>query len=201
MPGMIGEYTPDEVAAMSAEDFKAAQARGFTKLLTPDAPEFVSDRPEFAGVSLPSSAPTLPKVEPSDNVWASKKLKDSNDFICPSGQKCKLRKLQPEALMEAGVLDQVTRLEGLAQELVNRAEGVPPSKQKLPSRDELKQLLDLINVVVPLAVDEPKVHGDDVEDLPADAIRVSDIDLSDRVAIMNEALSGLKAFDNFRSAG
>lgn len=209
MPGetnTIGDYTAAEVAAMDAETFKAAQARGFKKdqPVTPedvaaayasartDLPEHVTGRPAAAGVTLGSSVP-----QPSGNVWASKRA-TGEDFTCPSGQTCKLRPLAPERLLEHGILDQVSRLEGIAASLVDTAEGAPPSAQHMPTAEEFGALLKLINTVVPLAVVEPQVYADDASDAPDGAIRVSDIDLEDRMAILEKSLSGVKALDSFR---
>jgi len=104
--------------------------------------------------------------------------------------------------MMEGILDQVTRLEGLAQGLIDQASGLPPEKVKLPTREEFGELLKLVNKIVPMAVAEPRVYPDDYTDpVPENAIMVSDIDLMDRVSILNEALKGLEKLDNFRPAG
>ena len=219
MPGdnMIGEYTSAEIAAMQPDEFNAAKDRGFKRPVTAEdvaaayaaareLPEHVTGRPAAAGIAVGSSV-TLPApqpVVPSRSAWAQAKASRGKDFTTPSGQVCKMQPLRPEMLLAEGILDKVTRLEGLADELVKRAEGTPPEKQKMPSKEDFQELLDLVNTVVPLAVVEPKVYRDDEElppDAPGDIIRVSDIDLEDRMAILNEALSGIKAFDNFRPAG
>lgn len=196
MPGTetntIGDYSAGEIAAMGADDFKAAQARGFKREAEPVA----DDRPAAAGLSLGSAVPK-DVTQPSGNVWASKKVA-TEDFTCPSGQTCRLRAVKPEELLAAGILDRVTRLEGLAGELVDQAEGQPPAKAKMPSQEDFALLLDTINMVVPMAVAEPRVYRDDDSDAPDDAIRVSDLDLEDRMAIMEKSLSKIKMMDNFR---
>lgn len=207
MPG-VGDYTEEEIRSMSVAEMTRAQENGFRKpiaRLRPEEVHLIASPGADAAVQVESWAPpsvTQPPVDDSDgrNVWRRKK--SGGDFTCPSGQKCKLRPLQLEALMMEGILDQVTRLEGLAQELINRAEGLPPEKQKMPSREEFGDLLGLINKIVPMAVAEPRVYSDDYTDpVPENAIMVSDIDLMDRVAILNEALGGLKKMDNFRYPG
>lgn len=210
MPGesnTIGDYSAAEIAAMNASEFNEAKERGFKRPLiaAPGAVEELVglgqyDRPAAAGLSVGSSVPT-PGAQPSGaNVWARNKTGD-REFTCPSGQTCRLKPLSIEQLMMEGILDQVTRLEGLAQELIDRAQGLPPEKQSMPSREDFAKLLHLINIIVPLAVAQPVVYKDDDQAAPADAIRVGDIDIMDRVAILNEALSGLKKLDNFRLPG
>lgn len=214
MPGdsnNFGDYTVQELQAMTPEQLTAAQQNGFRKAVTrlrPEEVQLIASPGADAQVNVQSSVPERvpqPPVDDSDgrNVWQRNKS-GGKDFICPSGQKCKLRSLsdQLDTLMMEGILDQVTRLEGLAQELINRAEGLPPDKQKMPSREEFADLLGLINKIIPLAVAEPRVYPNDYADpLPDGAITVGDIDLMDRVAILNEALGGLKKMDNFRHSG
>jgi hypothetical protein len=202
---MIGDYTRGELAALSREDFEAASAREFAKPVTQEAvaalyaegrslPEHLTGRRvEDVRVNLGSS---VPKPQPGANVWASNKMA-AYDFTCPSGQTCRLRKLQPEELLEGGILDQITRLEGIAADLVNTAEGQPPTPSKMPSHADFQMVLDVLNTVVPLAVVEPKVYPD--ADAPEGSIRVSDIDLADRMAIMEESLKSLRALDRFRN--
>lgn len=203
MPGeqndMMGDYTIAEIRAMSAADLVAAQERSFKKPLvsSPLAGPIEVAR-AAAGIPVGSSVPER-DAQPADdgNVWARNKT-GGEEFTCPSGQKCRLRPLNIEQLMMEGVLDQVTRLEGLAQHLVNLSSGQPPEKQQMPSKEDFGKLLSLINVITPLAVAEPRVYADDDPSAPEDAIHVSDIELMDRVAIMEHALSKLKALDKFR---
>jgi hypothetical protein len=150
-----------------------------------------------AGIPVANSVPD-PAPQPSRTAWADRKAANSLDFTCPSGQLCRLRKVTPEELLRQGILDKVTRLEGLADDLVNLSEGVPPEKQKMPSTEDFASLLETINTFVRLAVAEPIIYADDDENLPEDGVRVSDIDLEDRLAIMEFALRGVRSLDRFR---
>lgn len=201
MPGesnTIGEYTAAEIAAMDAATFQAAKESGFRKALVASPLAQAVAQAEAAGINLGSSVPAR-DAQPSgdENVWGRKR-KGDRDFVCPSGQKCRLRRIEIDQLVMAGVLDQVSRLEGLAQNLIDKAEGQPPAKTAMPTKEDFQALLSLMNVVVPMAVAEPKLYADDDPDRPADGIRVSDVDLEDRIAILNEALAGVKLLDNFR---
>lgn len=178
MPGQ--RYTQEELAAMSQEEFAAAAECGFEKASAPVPP-----------------VPPVPAPEPRDDVWASR-ARSGSDFTCPSGQRCRLRKVQPEQLMKAGILDRVTRLEGLANELVEQAEGQPPQAKKMPSTEDFEMLLETINIVVPLAVEQPVIYAEHDKEAPDGAIRVTDIDLMDRMAILERSLNGLRLLDAFR---
>jgi len=206
----LGDYTAVELSQMTPADFAAAQARGFTRLLVSAPGAQHTERPAAAGVSVGSPFPgivtqrtveveafTPPQI--TGNVWGSKK--SDEDFIAPSGQKCRMRPLQLERLLMEGILDQVTRLDGLAQALINQSQGLPPEKQTMPSAEDFGTLLNLVNKITLLAVAEPAVFADDDRTAPAGAIRVGDIDLMDRIAILEHALKGVKGLDNFRNAG
>jgi hypothetical protein len=185
---MPGDYTHEELATMSGLELVAAQKRGFKK---PD------DEPQNLG----SAAPLPP--QPRENVWAGNRdSRTLEDFVVPSGQKCRLRKVTPEMLLPLGILDRITRLEGLAEALVAKAEGQPPATEEGSLNPEnFKLLMETLNLLVPVAVETPTVWADDAEDAPADAIRVSHIDLMDRVAIMEHSLRGIRAMDRFRQPG
>lgn len=197
MPGMLGDYTVAEIAAMLPDEIEAAQDRDFKK---------PTPQKSAGGFNLGTSVPKPDKAEdlpvPADDVWAKTKAKKGKPFVTPSGQRCLLRKLSVEGLLEAGILDQVTRLEGLAAELVSQSEGQPPEKVTLPGREEFAALLKVLNAIVPLAAEEPIVLPipEDGSARVVGAIYPDDIELMDRVAIMNESLSKLKDLDSFRNA-
>lgn len=201
---MPGDYTDVEVASMSPDDlFKAANA-GWLKPVAV-APVV---RPEYAGEKItpkmpdPADFPVSPESpQPSGDVWKRRKS-GQEIFTCPSGQTCRIRRVLPEQLMMTGILDKVTRLEGLAAVLVAQAEGAPPEKQQtMPTREELGDLLETVNAIIPLAVVEPVVLPDPPEgETPdADKLYASDIELGDRMAIMEYALRGVKSMDRFRN--
>lgn len=185
---MPGDYTDSELLKMSPEEVAAAAARGWS-------------RPAAASVEEQAKVDLQPRTapEPRGDVWASKKS-GSTLFTCPSGQTCRLRPLTPDRLMLEGILDNVNHLEMLAEKLVQEGQGLPPEKAATPTRQDFAELLSVINRVVPLAVAEPVVLPDPVEGEKHQdgVIYASDIDLDDRMAIMAEALKGIRALDRFR---
>lgn len=186
---MPSEYTSEELANMSAMELVAAQQRGFKR---PAQPESIN--------ALKAEDPP-----PRDsNAWERNRDSmdgDGEEFTAPSGQTCRLRRVTPEMLLPLGILDRVTRLEGLAQSLIDVAEGAPPQQNTGPSREDLELLLETVDLLVPIAVVVPKVYANDDQTAPAGAIRVGHIDLDDRVAIMEHVLRGIKSMDRFRHAG
>jgi hypothetical protein len=189
---MPGEYTTEEMQNLSPVEFAAAKARNWRK--TEDEP-LLGAKPT-AEVNLGTSVPGE-----YGSSWAAGGSAEY-DFVVPSGERCRMKELEIEHLLQAGILDDVSRLEGLADELIERAEGAPPQAKKLPSREEFADLLRVINVLVTLAVVKPHVHLDtETDTVPAGSVAVSRIALEDRAAIMERALKGLRALDRFRNAG
>src|SRR5690349_11159062 len=121
-------YTTQELAAMSAEDLRIAQANGFVK----------------SGAAEPSQ-PSSPQDEYAVTSWGS----DLYDFVVPSGQRCQMRKLKPETLIGTDLLDKVTRLPAFAEENIRVAEGKPPAAA-LPDKEALAQLVSVLNELLPM---------------------------------------------------
>ena len=175
--------TPDQFADWHRANTSGTQVEGQTAL--PGTPEPVSP------------PPTPPQARPASEVWGSDA---SYDFTAPSGATCRLRKLAPEKLIETGLLDKLTRLPGLAQGLIDKAEGKPPVK----AQDEMagiKAVLEILQELLPIVVVEPQVYRDPAEgeEKVMGRIYVSSIDLNDRLAIMNEITKGVTAMDSFRA--
>lgn len=184
---MPGAYNEKDLLAMSPEEIAAAAARGWNK----PAADPADARPET----------TDRTPQPSGDVWKRRKS-GADVFTCPSGQTCRLRSITPDKLLLTGILDRVNSLETLAAKLAHDAQGNPPVKETMPTREEFAELLSVINKVVPLAVAEPTVLPDPAPGEEEDGVLyVSDIDLDDRMAIMAEALKGIRALDRFRNAG
>lgn len=194
-------YTTAELQAMTPEELSTAQARGFVKpppvvtadltgdhLVVPENEQKMGEAifgPDYSGPSMPSKY--------AITTWGS----DLYDFRVPSGQLCQMRKLRPEKLIETGLLDKITRLPGLVEVEVRKAEGLPP-QAAIPDAEQLKQVVAVVNPLMSLVVVQPQVCADDVDPLPQGAIHVSDIELFDRIAIMNRATQGVAKLDNFR---
>jgi hypothetical protein len=153
----------------------------------------VRESDPFAG-----SGPKTEKINPyAVTSWGSIEY----DFTVPSGQTCRMRKLRPETMIGAGILDKITRLPGFAQEAIDKAEGARPAGVgTMPSTEDMRQLLVVLAEIIPLVVVQPPVHPDpaDGEEREPGVVYISDIELADRIAIMERATSGISKFDNFR---
>jgi hypothetical protein len=151
-------------------------------------------------VKLPSSAPQ--PVQSSDPYAATSWGESGYDFRTPSGQLCRMRKLDPAKLAASGILDKITRLPAISQAEIDRAQGLPPEKQAemMPDASAITALVEVLDIIVPLAVEKPQVYVDPAEgeDRIPGRVYMSQIEFGDRVAIMERATGSVKAFDNFR---
>lgn len=147
--------------------------------------------------NLPGSVPdTAPGTDPyAPTTWGSNEF----DFTTPSGQRCRLRKLPIEDLAKAGILDRMTRLPGLADQLVKKAEGAPP-EPVMPNGDQIEIVTELVDILTPLVVVQPQVWPVPAEDEQrvTGRVYVDTVDFMDRVAIMNRVVGTVQSLDNFR---
>lgn len=181
---MPERYTREEVQAMDDIEYAVAVANNFFR--TND----VAKNP-----SPPPSPQVTATYEETAEAWIA--AAEGYDFITPSGKKCKMRDLPVDKLAATGILDQLTRLPGLAEAQVQKAEGRPPAKE--PEVDIL-QVVGIVNVVLPMVVIQPEVAPippEGEERIPG-KVYVDSIPLGDRLAIMNHAAGGVIQFDDFR---
>lgn len=148
----------------------------------------------------PSAAPA--DQAPSADPYAITAWADSGyDFRVPSGQLCRLRKLDPAKLAVSGILDKITRLPGLAQDQIDRAEGAPPMKaDEMPSADAVSALSEVLSMLVPLAVEKPTIYPvpAEGEERVTGRVYLDSVDFTDQVAIMERVTGGVRKMDAFR---
>ena len=152
--------------------------------------------------TVSNSVPQTAKAEQSDPYAVTSWGETEYDFITPSGQRCRLKKLDLAELAETGILDQVTRLPGVTADLVEKSSGQPPSAKPdddMPDRETIKTVVELVNILVPLIVVKPQIFPivEDEDRVPG-RIYVDSIEITDRIAIMERALGGLVKLDSFR---
>lgn len=197
-------YTTTELAAMTSEELRTAQANGFVKPDPHDGPIMLEpgNRPS---PDLPPQGTESDKDPYAVTSWAESEY----DFRVPSGQLCRMKKLRPEEMIGTDLLDRVTRLPGFAEENIRKAEGRPPTAA-MPSKEALAEVIEVLDELLPLVVVKPKLWpeptpeqaNDDPEldnsERRSGRVYVSDVELADRVAIMERAVGGVKRMDNFR---
>jgi hypothetical protein len=145
--------------------------------------------------------PNASRAQSSDPYAIGSWGESEFDFKVPSGQLCRMRKIQPEELVGAGIIDQLTRLPGLVQGEIDKAEGARPA-DVMPSSSDIGELLSVLNKLLPLVVIKPTVLPNPEKGEPRvpGAVYVADIELADRIAIMERVTGGVQKFDAFRDA-
>lgn len=180
---------PDQhdFANMTAEEFEAWKA---------------ANAPSFAGEVVPASPPPSPQAptdyESTAKSWSSRGL---YDFVTPFGHSCQMRDPLPQDLLAAGLLGKVNVLKGAAEKLVKMGEGLPPEKMaEVVTPEEMKNLEEFLDALMPIVVVQPKVYpmpGPDEERVKG-RVYPEDIDLTEKVAIMERSLRGVSKYANFR---
>lgn len=185
-------YTTTELENMTMEQLAAAKASGFRKQGPMPLPS----------IAVPTPAPAPVQERPAAEVWGSTEY----DFVCPSGAKCRMRKLMPEKLLEFGILDRISTLPGVAAGVVDKAEGAPPKPGDMPDAQDIKDVVGILEVLLPAVVVSPVVYavpvvGDDgeVPERVVGRIYTDSIELTDRIAIMERAVQGVQKLVPFRS--
>lgn len=196
----------------SEEDMQRPVSGGFTRAEILELPdhlmrEVMMGRLSKAEYEQRHSMDTTPAPLSSQNPYVVTSWGEAEeDFTVPSGQRCRLRRLDEQMLLEAGILDKVARLPGIVQAgPVAKAQGQPPKDPMagvMSNPEQLRELLGVMNKLVCLVVVKPLVIMEPpAEDAPSDGepwVLVSNIGLNDRVAIMEHVMGDVKKLDSFR---
>lgn len=194
----LEDMTPDELLHY-AQGMKETSAGQRVDLpLTPD--EAAAQRRIGKATFGPNYENPKQRLPPQDPYAVTSWGETEYDFITPSGQRCRMKKLRPEELLETGLLDRVTRLPGFAEEQIEKAEGQPPKAAALPSKEDIKSLIQVLNELLPLVIVKPHVRSvpPPGQERVAGVVYTDMIELGDRMAIMERAMTGVKKLDNFR---
>lgn len=198
MPEM---YSREELAAMDGHEYAAAAANGFNRpeaLKVPfrdsgNRPSVNLELDPELGPATQKSPPSSPPQDPYD--WSGT---TEHEFTVPSGRKCLLKNADVKELAAAGILDKVTRLQGLADKLVKQSQGEPPEKEGDMGKSIL-QLEEVLDKLVPLVVIKPRLSpAVPMEERLKGRVYIDTVDFVDKVAIANHVLGALAKFDNFR---
>lgn len=173
----------------------------FSKMTTEDFAEWQRNA---AGVRVEASAlpsPAPPQVAATDyagtaNAWVNG---EGYDWTSPQGHKMRLRPMPIEELAAAGLLDKLTRLEGVVQTLISKSEGQPPAKPETAGK-AIAAVTEVLNQVIPMVVVNPTISPipPEGEERKATCIYPESIPFGERMAILTEVTGGLLKWDGFR---
>lgn len=170
--------------------------------------------------------PTSSSRKPSKGKYGFGKVKTTHELELPSHEDpddpssphnvCLVKRPGVQGLMKAGVLDSFDSLTSLVQtEHIDRADGKAEFKREQAARagqdydqtallkDDPKKIIEalaLIDRVVLFCVVEPKLTAapESEEDRDPEVLYVDEIDLDDRMFILNYVMGGSKDLETFR---
>ena len=157
-----------------------------------------------ANKRVPNSTTISPPTPPQETgdyaptAWGA----IDHDFVVPSGQRCRIRNLGLQDIIEAGLMDKLNTLQGVVGSNIRKGQGQPPidPAKLLTDKRTMMQFSDLVDQITCMVVTVPKVlpiPAENEERIP-DAVYVDAIGLNDKVEIFNESLGGLKQLETFR---
>ena len=156
--------------------------------------------------AAPRLAPPAPPQEAGNKdpyaptAWAT----IDEEFIAPSGQRCRLKKLGLTELVKSGLVNQLNTLAGVVDKKVNKAKGAPPKDidpmKMLKDERTMDNFLVIVDKVLVLSVTAPHIYEVPDEGTERDPGRVYTdmVDLMDKVAIFEKSVGGLSALAAFR---
>lgn len=168
--------------------------------------------------SKPKSAATKPKAASThkqDKTYnISRRVKTGPEELpLPSGNTCLVKRPDPMDLISVGILDKFDSLTAMVQmEHFDRVDGkeTPEQAQEntiaqmqalASNKDAFKDMLSMLDKMVTITVVEPNLTAppEDDADRISGVFYADEVDLEDRVCILNYAMKGVQDLEPFRS--
>lgn len=140
--------------------------------------------------------------EPTDRYAATQWGTFDQEFEVPSGQLCRVRKLDFADVMGSGLMDKLNTLQGVVDKQVRKGEGQPPvdPMKMMTDRRTAVQFASLLNQVTCMVVTAPHVEmpPDDKAKREDGVIYADTVGLADKMAIFQFAMGDLGKLESFR---
>lgn len=124
------------------------------------------------------------------------------EFLTPSGQLCRIKKLDFEDVMASGFMDQLNTLQGVVDKGIRKGQGQPPADplKMMKDRRTAGQMARLMNQVVCLVVTAPKVEmpPENPQDRKVGVVYADTVHMGDKMAIFTKAMGDLEELESFR---
>lgn len=149
-----------------------------------------------------STTPDVPPSQEEDRYAVVAWGQLDEELRVPSGQLCRVKKLDFVDLMASGMLDKLNTLSGVVDKHVKKGEGAPPIDplKMMTDKRTAVQMAELISQVVCMVVTVPKVEMPPKD--PAkrvDGVVYADtVGLTDKMEIFSHAMGGLEELESFR---
>lgn len=147
----------------------------------------------------PQAEANSPDTDPyAPTTWGTY----DEELIVSSGQKCRVRKLDFEDVMAAGLLDKLNTLQGVVDKHVKKGEGQPPidAQKLLADKRTAGQFSGLINQVVVMCVTAPALQmpPKNPAERKVGVVYVDTVGLVDKMEIFERSLASLNDLQPFR---
>jgi hypothetical protein len=124
------------------------------------------------------------------------------ELVVPSGQMCRVRKLDFPDVMAAGLMDKLNTLQGVVDKNIRKGEGQPPADplKMLKDRRTSLQMAELLNQIVVLCVTAPTVvmPPEPGEERVDGVIYADSVGMMDKMEIFQFAMGDLTSLESFR---
>lgn len=172
------------------------------------------------GTETPESVPRdlgSDQSKYSPTSWGSTGIGELEDLKVPSGQLCLVKRVGPQGLMEAGILENVDTLTALVTKMIEKSQGKKPQDRRRKGQDtneitdadvieimkkpeDLRQIMSVVNRAVIYCVVEPKIHEtpEDPKERETSKVYIDQVDLNDRMFIFNFVVGGTRDLEKFR---
>lgn len=166
-------------------------------LVSPQAEQRMGEAIYGPGYTGPATAEA--KADPyAPTTWGNY----DEELTVSSGQKCRVRKLDFQDVLEAGMLDKLNTLQGVVDKQVKKGEGQPPVDPMKLLKDKRTgaQFSELIDNVTVMCVTQPKLeHAPaNVKDRKPGVVYVDTVGLVDKMEIFEHSLGELNKLATFR---
>lgn len=167
-------------------------------LAPPQAEQRIGEAIFGPGYVGPATAEAKDDDPYAPTTWGS----FDEEVVTSSGQKCRVRKLDFQAIIESGMVDKLNTLQGVVDKNIRKGEGRPPVDplKMLQDKRTTKQMTLLIDNVVCMVVTAPKVEmpPEDFGDRKQGVVYADTIGLLDKMDIFNHTMGDLTKLTSFR---
>lgn len=145
------------------------------------------------------NSPETPQNPYAPTAWGSY----DDELVCPSGQKCRVKKLDFTDVMASGMMDQLNTLSGVVDKHAKKADGQPPidAYKMMTDKRTAGQMKTLIDEVVCMVVTAPMVEmpPEDFTKRVVGVVYSDTIGILDKMRIFEVAMGDLSELEKFRS--
>lgn len=146
--------------------------------------------------------PAAPAQEQADPYAPTAWGNYDDELVMPSGQRCRVRKLDFQDVLDAGMLDKLNTLQGVVDKHVKKGEGEPPLDPMKLLRDKRTtgQFSKLIDDITVMCVTQPPLATPPAQfkDRKPGVVYVDTVGLLDKMEIFEHALGELNKLATFR---